>query len=235
MLHKPFGWLLALIATTTFTTPARAGNPFVELPRDHASTRAHGYAEMSSDACYQRLDDRGIKFERVKAGALVEAPTRLTGPLRGVAFRHLHPRTSGSIVDCRLLLALDDFAGVLRSQGVVETGYLAAYRPDRTGRAEPGRRHPAGLAMDIAWFKRDDGQRLVVEKDFEGRVGAKTCGRNAQKPSENNEHAIALRKLVCETAKARLFHLFLTPNYDRQHHDHMHVEVRRNVHWFLVQ
>lgn len=226
---------LTFATVLVFAATAQAGNPFVEVPADFATTPAHTYAQLDGPSCYQALEQRGVAHERASAGPLVEAPVRLTGPLHGVTFTHVHPRASGAVLDCRLLLALDDFAGVLRDHDVTQVGFVAAYRPDRSGKAKAGRRHPAGLAMDIAWFLRGDGTKLVVGSDYEGRVGAKTCGNRARAPSAGNEHAAAIRSLVCDTAKARLFHLFLTPNYDRDHHDHVHVEVRRDVRWFLVQ
>lgn len=234
MRQKSLG-LLSLLVTSTTSPLAGAGNPLVEAPADYATTPAHAYAEMTSEACLQMLDDRAIAYERASGGPLVEAPVHLAGPLRDVHFRHVHTRRSGSVMDCRLVLALDDFAQVLKDQGVAEVGYLAAYRPDPSGTAKEGQRHPAALAMDIAWFQLDDGKKLVVERDFEGQVGAKTCGRRAHQPDPDSENARALRKLVCDTGKARLFHLLLTPNYDPEHRNHLHVEVRRGVRWFLVQ
>jgi hypothetical protein len=234
MRRKSLG-LLSLLVTTTISPLAGAGNPLVETPANYAGAPAHAYAEMTSEVCLQMLEDRAIAYERATAGPLVDAPVLLTGPLREVHFRHVHARANGAVMDCRLVLALDDFAQVLREQGVVEVGYLAAYRPDPSGMAKEGQRHPAALAMDIAWFQRDDGKKLVVERDFQGRVGARTCGRRAQQPDSDNESARALRKLVCDTGKARLFHLVLTPNYDPEHRNHVHVEVRRGVRWFLVQ
>ena len=227
--------VLPLVAVLVCAPTAQAGNPFVEVPADYASTPAHTYAQLDAPSCYQTLEDRGIAYERATAGPLVDAPVRLTGSLHDVTFTHVHPRANGAVLDCRLLLALDDFSVLLREHEVTQVGFVAAYRPDRTGKAKPGRRHPAGLAMDIAWFERDDGARLVVDSDYVGRVGAKTCGLRAQQPPAGNEHAAAIRSLVCDTAKERLFHLFLTPNYNRDHHDHVHVEVRRDVQWFLVQ
>ncbi|MFW5739453.1 MAG: hypothetical protein ACOC1F_03710 [Myxococcota bacterium] len=229
------GRILPVLGALVLATSAHAANPFVELPADFASTPAHAYAAMEAATCLQALDERGIAYEQATGGPLVDAPVLLTAPLHDVTFMHVHPRASGAVLDCRLLLALDDFARVLRDHGISEVGFVAAYRPDRTGKAKPGQRHPAGLAMDIAWFRRDDGAKLVIDTDYDGRVGAKTCGKRAQSPRQDNAHGIELRNLVCAVAKERLFHLFLTPNYGRDHHDHVHVEVRRNVRWFLVQ
>jgi len=232
---RPKSAVLPLLAVMTLAPVAGAGNPLVQAPADYEATPAHAYGEMTSEPCLQMLRDRSIPFEQATAGPLVETPVSLSGPLHGVTFRHVHARTSGAVMDCRLVLALDDFAQVLAEHGVVEAGYVAAYRPDATGSAKPGQRHPSGLAIDIAWFGRQDGQRWVVEKDFAGRPGARTCGRGAETPDPSAESATMLRKLVCEAGKTRSFHLVLTPNYDSEHRDHVHLEVRRNVRWFLVQ
>ena len=219
----------------TLAPVADAGNPLAQVPSDYEATPAHAYGQMTSEQCLQMLQDRSIAYEQATAGPLVETPVSLTGPLHGVIFRHVHARASGAVMDCRLVLALDDFAQVLAEHGVKEAGYAAAYRPDATGTAKPGQRHPSGLAIDIAWFGRQDGQRLVVEKDFGGRPGARTCGHRAENADPSHESAAMLRKLVCEAGKTRSFHLVLTPNYDHEHRDHVHLEVRRNVRWFLVQ
>lgn len=232
---RPQSAALLLAAVLTFASSASAGNPLVQVPADFEATPAHAYGEMTSEQCLQMLQDRSIAYEQATAGPLVETPVSLSGPLHGVTFRHVHARANGSVMDCRLVLALDDFAQVLAEHGIVEAGYVAAYRPDATGSAKPGQRHPSGLAVDIAWFGRRNGQRLVVETDFAGRPGARTCGRSADAPAQITENATMLRKLVCEAGRTRSFHLVLTPNYDHEHHDHVHLEVRRNVRWFLVQ
>jgi hypothetical protein len=91
------------------------------------------------------------------------------------------------------------------------------------------------LAIDVAWIRRDDGQELNVLRDFHGRVGARTCGKRAESPRARSDGALQLREIVCEAANERLFNLVLTPNYNREHHNHVHLEVRRNIDWILVQ
>jgi hypothetical protein len=219
---------------------AQASDPSVVAPRDYAATPASAYANLDATTCFAQLDERDVPYEHLNDVALVDAPVRITGTLHGVAFTHLRQApapaqpTDGSIVDCRLLLALDDFARSLEGRGITEIGYISAYRRDRTGRAKPGERHPAGLAIDVAWFGLKDGSRWDVGRDFGGKVGAKTCGGHARGPQPSSERATALRQLVCDVGRQRLFNLLLTPNYDRDHNDHVHLEVRRNIRWFLV-
>ncbi len=97
--------------------------------------------------------------------------------------------------------------------------------------AAPGTRHPAGLAIDVALLKKRDGQWISVARDFQGKIGAKTCGdgvRTADTP-EGRE----LRSLVCEANDLGVFTYVLTPNFNAAHYDHFHMEIRPTVKWFL--
>jgi hypothetical protein len=97
--------------------------------------------------------------------------------------------------------------------------------------APPGTRHPAGLAIDAAMFHKRDGRWLSVQRDFHGRVGAKTCGEGV--PVPENPDARELRALVCESSALGLFTYVLTPDYNAAHADHFHMEVKPGVRWFL--
>jgi hypothetical protein len=97
--------------------------------------------------------------------------------------------------------------------------------------APPGTRHPAGLAIDVGAFRKRDGRWLLVGHHFHGRIGARTCGPTVQAP--NTPEAQELRAIVCEAYDLGLFTYVLTPNYDRAHADHFHMEIRGDVPWVL--
>jgi hypothetical protein len=97
--------------------------------------------------------------------------------------------------------------------------------------APPGTRHPAGLAIDVGLLHRRDGRWLSVQHDFQGRIGAKTCGDGA--PMPQNPDARELRALVCESSDLGLFTYVLTPDYNAAHADHFHMEIKPGVRWFL--
>ena len=46
--------------------------------------------------------------------------------------------------------------------------------------------------------------------------------------------AVKLRSILCEAVSRRLFNVVLTPNYNRPHKNHFHLEVSAGVKWFLV-
>ena len=76
---------------------------------------------------------------------------------------------------------------------------------------------------------------LDVRKDFGGQIGAPSCGDKAPKPRPNTEKARAIRKVYCDAARARIFTSMLSPNYDRPHHDHFHLELTPKVKWRIVR
>jgi hypothetical protein len=232
---------LSSIAGLLAAAPSHAGNPNAIKPPDYASTPVARYASLESAACVQELTARQVPYVVAPALAGVDTPVRITGPIRGIKLTQIARsadeaiNSDSSITDCRLALALDDFAQKLSSRKISEIGFLSAYRNEPSAHAKPGQRHPAGLAIDVAWMKREDGRELNVLRDFNGRIGARTCGKRAEPPRATTEGATQLRQIVCEAASERLFNLVLTPNYNREHHNHVHLEVRRNIDWILVQ
>jgi hypothetical protein len=201
---------------------------------DDGMAPASRYAKLDRVSCEGELSRRQIAWVRVDEARGVVAPVRLAGPLSGVKFRSNLPeskaRTSPyDIYDCRLVLALDDFARILAQHEIVEVVHLSVYRPvsPKVALKGAGRRHSGALAIDAAIFKTKDGRALSVEKDFHGRIGARPC------PAP--ESASELRKIACAANQARLFNVLLTPDFNWPHRNHFHLEVTANVSWTLVR
>lgn len=219
---------------------ARAPGPSrFSAPADATAAPAHRYASLSQVDCEAELVRRGIGFGREPARGVL-APVRLTGPLQGVLFRTdladaARATSPWELADCRLVLALDDFAAILKQHDIVEVRHYSMYRPppkswpvDRRGT-----RHDGGLALDAARFIGKDGSVLDVDKHFGGAIGARTCGAGAA-PRPATPEAVKLRAILCEAVDRRLFNVVLTPNYNRPHKNHFHLEVTEGVAWFLV-
>lgn len=195
---------------------------------------ASRYGALDRAACEAELAQRKIGFDRVDTARGVIAPVRLTGPLSGVTFRSNLPASKRKsavieIYDCRLVLALDDFAKILAKHDVVEVVHLSVYRPvsKKVNLKGAGRRHGGALAIDAALFRTTDGRTLDVQKDFHGGIGQKTCPPPAS--------ASELRKIACEASDARLFNVLLTPDFNWAHRNHFHLEVTANARWFFVR
>jgi hypothetical protein len=242
-MRSALAWLLGLAAIASTTLGAgdadarRGASRFALEPPAVETTRAFRYAALSSEACLAELDARGFPYQRVAVAKKVETPLRFTGPIRGVTFKPSYRAqpdalAPATIADCRLALAIDDLAQVLRGHDVVEAEYLSMYRPN--GYVAAGRRHPSALAIDLATVKLSTGTTYSVRHDFHGRVGAETCGAKAAKPTKDTPGASFFREVVCDLAEKRSFNLLLTPNYNWGHRDHFHMEVRTGIRWYLT-
>ena len=210
-----------------------------ESPSTADDLPAVRYAAMSVVDCEAELKKRSIGFETETARG-VFAPVRLTGPLHGVEFRtdesDAKRETSPyEVGDCRLVLAMDDFAAILAQHDVVSVRHYSMWRPPPKSWPDDklGSRHDGALALDAGRFTKHDGTVLDIVKDFHGAIGAKTCGDGAG-PHPATDKAKELRAILCETVTAHLFNVVLTPNFNRPHRNHFHLEVTAGVKWFLV-
>lgn len=168
------------------------------------------------------------------------------------------------VFDCRLVLALHDFSRILRKHDIDEVLMFSGWRPPskRWPKGKPAVRHPGALAIDIyrfgTWVSAEpepaaqpaDGTApparsakhrrrkrawLDVKEHFGGRIGARTCGPKAAAPHPISDQARQLRAIVCEAAEARIFTSILTPNYDRPHANHVHLDLATKVKWRIVR
>lgn len=204
------------------------------------ATPALAYAALDGNACEASLKKRGVSYTVVSSAFGVDRPIRLNGPLHGVSF---HGQGNAKalatsiyeIIDCRLALALDDFAIILAKYDVVEALHMSIYRPAPKG-SKPGEksRHEAALAIDLGTLVRKDGSYLSVLEDWHGHIGDKTCVAGAQGPTPVTKKSRELRSLLCEASNAKLFNVILTPNFNKPHENHFHLEVTRGVKWLIV-
>lgn len=196
---------------------------------------AQRYAALSPEACEAELTARGIEFEREPTKGVLAA-VRLKGPLHGVTFRtNKKEETLWDIADCRLVLALDDFAKILVEHDIVDVRHYSMHRraPKRWPDDKIGKQHIGGLALDAARFIKKDGSHLDVNDHFKGRIRSKTCGPKARKTK--TAEAKELREIVCAAVEQRVFNVVLTPNHNRAHRNHFHLEVMPGVEWQLVR
>ncbi len=239
-MHSPFDPPVAEPSAPAPPVSSAAEGPFwqqLESGRAVAILRRDApnmhYAALGQTSCETELERRHVPFVRAEPTTGVLAPVRLQGPLSGVSIHSLlAPRerehAKMEVFDCRLVLALDDFSAMVNKRGVVEMIHLSAYRSRAQFGCTPkydGKQHCGGLAVDLATFKRADGSVLSVERDFHGHIGSSTCV--GPRPNE-------LWNIVCDAADRALFNVILTPNFNAQHFNHIHVEVTPDAGWMLV-
>jgi hypothetical protein len=160
---------------------------------------------------------------------------RVSGPIEGVKFVTPGRKSPFGVFDCRLGLALQGLAKVAARHQVVAVRIDNMYRPHAhlPGKRKPSQ-HAYGLAADIMAFELEDGRTLLVERDWHGQIGALSCGPEARLDDPTDE-AVRLRNLVCDVARERLFDTMLTPNFDRAHRDHVHMDLRRGARSAIIR
>jgi hypothetical protein len=194
-------------------------------------------ANASPSQCRAELKRRKLSVTFVGGNvAGVAMPVRLSAELGGVRFLAPGKKSVYGIVDCRLVIVLDELAALLAPQGVVAVHVDNMYRPrSRLPGSRKKSQHAYGLAIDIYGFTMADGTTLVVERDFGGAIGVTPCGPDANLARDAAAAAVALRNLTCSIARSRLFNHLLSPNYDAAHRNHLHADIRRGGREWVVR
>lgn len=167
-------------------------------------------SRLQKSACLSELRDRGITFSELKNLRGVENPVHIRGPLGGVKFWANDGRSL--TMDCRLALALDDMRPLFKKHDLKRVRYSGAYsfRRTRTGRLS---HHAHGLAIDLHDLTFSNEETSVV-KDYRKNTGCPTASSR-------------LNELACDMRAARVFQEFLTPDFNYDHRDHLHISVPR--------
>lgn len=164
----------------------------------------------------------------------IATPLRLPPTLGGVRFVTAPSGSKFGLLDCRLALTLAELAVVLAQHEVVSIRVDNFYRPWAKLSKHVKSQHHHGLAMDIVSFGLRDGRTLLVDRDWQAGVGDGVCGPNAVM-HEATDEAVRLRNLVCDVARAELFHHMLSPSYDAAHRDHLHWDIKRKGYAAIVR
>jgi hypothetical protein len=195
------------------------------------------FAKLQPWECRAELRKRRIAVRNANMPALgVATPLRLEGPLGPIRFITPGRKSQSGILDCRLVLLLDEIAPRLSALSVKEVHVGGFYRAKShlPGKKQSPSQHAYGLAADIVAFGMADGTLLDVEQDFLGVLGEPVCGPNAVF-SEKTPKAVTLRNIVCDLGRVGAFNYFLTPNYDEAHRNHLHADIKRGARDHVVR
>ena len=205
------------------------------MPDAVLSAPASQYANLSPAACKREAAKRKLPLKDASAKG-VAAPMRLTGPLHGVRFITAPAPSPFGVADCRLLLALDDFAEVLASFDVKSVQLDSMFRSKAriAGRKNKTSQHAHAMAADIVAFTFDSGRRLVVEGNWGASIGDTPCGPEAVL-EERSDDIVMLRNLACAVARRGVFHHMLTPSYDAAHRNHLHFDIKRDTQRWAIR
>lgn len=179
-----------------------------DVPRPRTRNELRSVLPGSND-CLARLAEHSLRFRTLDREMGVKTPIVVEGPIEGIRFDSV----SGPLVaDCRLVLALALVAPTLTAYGVSDVRFSGAY-VYRLSNKHRVSLHAYGLAIDLHGFTRL-GTHYEVQHDFHKGIGVTTAG---DAPIANG-FASRLRM-------SGLFHEYLTPDDNADHHDHLHVGV----------
>lgn len=180
-----------------------------DVPRPRARNELRAVLPGSSD-CLARLSERGVPFRPLDHELGVKTPVVVNGPIAGIRY---YTGGNGPLVgDCRLVLALALVGPELVTFGVSDVRFSGAYvyRLSNKGRVSL---HAYGLAIDLHGFTRL-GVHYEVQHDFKKGLG----------PALAEDEPIA-NGFAARLRNSGLFHEYLTPDDNADHHDHVHVGV----------
>jgi hypothetical protein len=169
---------------------------------------------QSDQQCLAELDRAGVHYQVEPQPASTSRACAVRNPIRVAAATA--PFSRPTVAACDFVLRFDQFEREVirplakRSFGrdlktVVDIGAYSC-RSTRTGRESE---HARGLAMDIAGFELSDGTMISVKEEWTKRGK----GRDFL-------HAVA-------SQACRYFNEVLDPDSDRDHVDHIHLDLGR--------
>lgn len=165
---------------------------------------------VNSGDCFAELSAGGVRFDALDTTRGVVNPIKVTSDLGGI--RYVATGGLPLIVDCRFALTLMRLGPMLREIGVSALHYSGAYvyRMSSKGRLSL---HANGLAIDIHEVT-VHGEQLTVKKAFARGLGD-SCESNFP----------PLNRVACHLKRSGAFKEMLTPDYDADHHDHLHLAI----------
>lgn len=184
--------------------PVLSASPYRAAP-----TPVHAPLHESRD-CLKELRKQGVSFKSLQSLKGVENPVEIHDQLGGVTFWASDRRPLQ--LDCRLALALEQLEPVFRQHGVTRVRFSGAYsyRRTRSGRLS---HHAHGLAIDLHELH-IGASSFSVDNDFARGVG---CQPGVP----------PLNQVACALREQRIFEELLTPDFDFDHRDHLHISVPR--------
>ncbi len=244
-------WSSALVAlsmaTSVAVSPATKRHPFHEpLPsvEERLKGPASRFANLSPTECRKQLKltgELGNAFKAQGPSNGIASPMRVVAPLRAVHFQVPPANTTFGLLDCRQALLWIQLLPLLEKHKIakirIDNFYRDGARINRRGKKS---QHSYGLAADVVSVTLEDGRELDVKEDFLGKRGEPPCGPKAAvhpiqgTTAEQVDEAIAFRNFVCELASTGSFHHILTPNYNKAHESHLHLDLKRDNKWFSV-
>lgn len=185
--------------------------------------------EPAVTTCRGWLDLYQVQYTMGPTSPGVTDPVTAVMPLNGMPFRSGGALRTKMFGDCSIIKSLAEAAPMLRAKQIVEVTDLGVYNYRCIGNTGTPPNCPNGIsqhaygnAIDLAVFKDAAGMTYSVAADFViDPAPEKTCTA-ATEPGKD----AFLHELICGLKAEKLWNIVLTPNYNADHRDHFHVDLK---------
>ena len=173
-----------------------------------------GTPVLSGARCLAQLDAEGVVYRTVDLGAQQDRRCQIDTAVKisraGAGLNH------SVTMSCALASRFDEFERAVvqkvamadLGRRVVRIDHLGAYScRNSTGKRNQLSEHAHGLAIDISGFRLSDGTSISVERDW-------------APPGQKGDFLRHLAHAACG-----YFSVVLTPNSNREHFNHMHLDI----------
>ncbi|MEZ4462768.1 MAG: extensin family protein [bacterium] len=173
--------------------------------------------------CLQTLDQLGIQwtqwdYSTQSAGGkqcTVDEPIRVSGAINGVTYRYYNQSSPGTMsMTCELALALHRAGTTLKEYGINDVKHVGTFNCRTISGSTSLSNHAHGSAIDFWEFRTAGGTTYNFERDWQ---------HNTTNPT--SEKARVLYEIAQKWHANRVFNIILTPNYNRDHDNHIHADL----------
>jgi hypothetical protein len=174
-------------------------------------------ARGQNRACLRRLRRSKIRFRMLSRVKGVQTPVEiLSKKLGGVRYRKSWNNKRRFILDCRMAEVLAARGRAIRRAGIATVYFSSSWRYSVVKGTQRLSQHAYGLALDVIAIDGRFGYASVARHYEKGIWGCGSRNRTAR--------GKAWRGFYCALHRNKAFSLIMTPDTDRAHRDHFHVE-----------
>ena len=186
---------------------------------------------QASTGCREMLDDLGVIWtpwdyttqtaEGTSQTCPVSDPVRVTSPINGIDYRYYNQDTPGTMsVSCDLAIALHRLGDVLHEYNIRAVLHIGTFHCRRIANSQNLSQHSFANAIDIWGFELEGGDRYILEERWEHDT-----------ETFQTEAGRVLWEIGQRMYNDRIFNTTLTPNYNSDHDNHYHVDLKEGAHF----
>lgn len=182
----------------------------------------------SDTACKQQLDQLGIPYRNWSystqsaggSSCTVEEPITITGPINGVTYQYLNTSPGTMNMTCDMALALHRLGDVLKEKNINKVKHIGTFNCRNISGSSSLSQHSYGHAIDLWEFVGVDGTNYSLERDWQHNTSSPTTHK-----------AQVLHYIGRQMHERRIFNIVLTPNFNSDHDNHFHVDLKAGSHY----